>query len=133
HQELTRVFELRQLFQRFLSLPWQLDFTAVVLENGALKGDRYHVPADVEKSADLQDRNENFVLSNDDILYCPDLLVLVIDHAAADQLARTIALRHRVHIDHELDALREYGEGQRGDQHRRDECRHITKARGQSF
>ena len=92
------------------------------------------MPAVPEVEADLQDRNENFVLSNDDILYCPDLLVLVIDHAAADQLARTIALRHRVHIDdHELDALREYGEGQRGDQHRRDECRHITKARGQSL
>jgi hypothetical protein len=88
----------------------------------------------VEKSPDLQDCKENFVLSNDDILYCPDLLVLVIDDAAADQLARAIALRHGVHVDdHEFDALREYGQGQRGDQHRRNECRHITKARGQSF
>src|SRR5437764_7666755 len=112
-RELTRVFELRQLFQRFLGRPRQLDLSAIVLENEALKGHRYHAPADVEKPADLQDRKKNFVLSNDNILYCPDLLVLVIDHAAADQLARAIALRHGVHIDdHELDALREYGQRQ---------------------
>ena len=51
--ELAGVFELRQLFQRFLSRSRQLDLGAVVLENEALKGDRYHAPADVEKSADL--------------------------------------------------------------------------------
>jgi hypothetical protein len=94
--------------------PGNLTLVPLSFENEALKRDSYHTPADVEKTPDLKHREKGFVFSNDDVLDRPDFLVLVVDDAAADQLARAIALGDLMHVnDDELDLLRQYGPRER--------------------
>src|SRR5712671_6707733 len=93
------VLELRQILQRFLSRSRQFDLAAGFVENEALKRDGYHMAADVQETSDLQHREKNFVFPDNDVLDSPDLLVLIVDDAAADQLARAIAFRNGVHVD----------------------------------
>jgi hypothetical protein len=87
--------------------------------------------AEEEKAPDLEHREKNTVASDDDVLDAADPLVLVIHDIAAYQLARAIAFRHGVHVDNdELDTLRQHGQRDRGNQHRRDERDRIAKAGG---
>jgi hypothetical protein len=86
----------------------------------------------VEKTPDLKHREKGFVFSNDDVLDRSDFLVLVVDDAAADQLARAIALGDLMHVnDDELDFLRQYGHRERGNQHRRRAQPHNENSRAE--
>src|ERR1700722_15777147 len=61
------------------------------------------MPAHAEEAADLQHSETQLllVLVRDHIIDSPDLLVLVVDDAAANQLAHPIAFRHdrEVYLD----------------------------------
>jgi hypothetical protein len=65
------------------------------------------VAAEMEKASDLEHREENSIASDNDVLDCADLLVLIVHDAAADQLARAITIGNGVHVDnYELYTLR---------------------------
>src|ERR1700676_2423852 len=80
------------------------------------------MPAHAEEAADLQHGEAQllFVLVRDHIIDSPDLLVLVVDDAAANQLAHPIAFRdHRkIHLDELHPGLWQRGAGGKGDRER---------------
>ena len=71
------------------------------------------MPAYAEEAADLQHGETQLllVLVRDHIIDSPDLLVLVVDDAAANQLAHPIAFRddRKIHLDELHRGLRQRG------------------------
>src|ERR1700729_900531 len=82
------------------------------------------MPAYAEEAADLQHGETQllFVLVRDHIIDSPDLLVLVVDDAAANQLAHPIAFRdyRKIHLDELHPGLRQSGAGGKGNREPRE-------------
>src|SRR5580692_11947253 len=80
------------------------------------------MPAHAEEAADLQHGETQLllVLVRDHIIDSPDLLVLVVDDAAANQLAHPIAFRddRKIHLDELHPGLRQRGAGGKRDRER---------------
>src|SRR6266436_5046465 len=84
----------------------QLDLASGFVEHEALIGDSHPMAAEMEKASDLEHREENPIASDDDVLDCADLFVLIVHDAATDQLARAITIGNSMDVDnHELDTL----------------------------
>src|ERR1700684_315119 len=80
------------------------------------------MPAYAEEAADLQHGETQLllVLVRDHIIDSPDLLVLVVDDVAANQLAHPIAFRddRKIHLDELHPGLRQRGAGGKSDSER---------------
>src|SRR6202044_3626539 len=80
------------------------------------------MPADAKEAADLQHGEIQLLLVpvRDHIIDSPDLLVLVVDDAAANQLAHPIAFRddRKIHLDELHPGLWQCGAGGKGDRER---------------
>src|ERR1700722_4757650 len=80
------------------------------------------MPAHAEEAADLQHGETQLllVLVRDHIIDSPDLLILVVADAAADQLAHPITLRddRKIHLDELHPGLRQRGACGKGDRER---------------
>jgi hypothetical protein len=103
---LREVLELLQFLQRLARRSRELNLATGVIQDERLKGNCNEAGAEAQEAADLQNRKEHFVASDNDVVDLADLFILVVGDVGAFQLARAIAARNRFHVDDdELDCL----------------------------
>src|SRR6204780_3332261 len=85
---------------------------------------RHSMCANTEESPDFKNYEEYSIMADDEVVYLPDILVLLVDHFVPEKLADAMALGHGDDIDcNDVDALSDRREVRQKQQHPRQEHR----------